>query len=609
MPDLEPLFELKENLYKETCPVILLGGALSSDPETGEMHVQMRLQNIDSRPITAIVVDIHVFDVQNKEIQVLRDRRYLVPVVSRDGAFDAGDLVPAGSRANNFSVAIKRVEFEGEDIWSGSASLLFETLPVQRTLEEAIPEASLSAQFVRDFAATMAENGSGKAMYAPTAYKDLWFCACGEINRMKEEKCYRCAASYAQQQALVTDTETLKAHLEAFEKAEAEKAEQARLAAERKAAEEKAAAEEAARKAAEEKAAAEERARRKKRNFKIFLSISIPAVILAAIFAVILVTYILPQQKYDAAAALLQDGKYDEAVTAFAALENYSNSPERILEAKYNKAEDMLESEKYEDAIAGFEALGDYKDSADRISEAKYRKAMKVMASGAYEEALGQFEAISTYGEAKTQIEACHYELGMSALEQDDFDTAKAQYAFVSGDHALQMQTAFCDKGIALYSAGELTAAAPYLELVTDASLLPKVDAAYYARAVSLQKSGEFDGALELFTAMGDYEDAAVQIQKTHYLKAKSLYSAGSYKDAITEFQTAGDYEDAASRITETTYQYGAQLLNSGQVLDAYNVLYPIRSYQDAYMLLIRNSQFYIHVYDPGVGPNPLDED
>ena len=40
----------------------------------------------------------------------------------------------------------------------------------------------------------------------------------------------------------------------------------------------------------------------------------------------------------------------------------------------------------------------------------------------------------------------------------------------------------------------------------------------------------------------------------------------------------------------------------------AYDTLYPIRSYDPAYMLLVSNSQFYIQIYDVGVGPNPLNE-
>ena len=95
------------------------------------------------------------------------------------------------------------------------------------------------------------EDKEAAAQFAPQEYKDLWMCACGEVNHKDEEKCAACGAEYGPQHALLEDEEKLKENLEAYNKAEAEKAEAARIAAEKKAAEEKAAAEAARKKAAE----------------------------------------------------------------------------------------------------------------------------------------------------------------------------------------------------------------------------------------------------------------------------------------------------------------------------------------------------------------------
>lgn len=617
MPELEPLFELKENLYKETCPVLLQSGALLQEAvedeaqegaQTMRTFVRMTFRNIDARAVTAVFVDLHVFDKANNETEVVRDRRYLVPVLGRDETFGEDEKIAVGGAANSFSVAIKRVEFEGEDVWTGSASLLFEYIPARRTLEKEIEDEKLLAQYSRDFR-DMAENDRGEAQFVPEGYRDLWLCACGEVNRADEEKCFACGAAYVPQRELFDDPEKLAENLEAYEKAEAEKAEQERLAAERKAAEEKAAAEEAARKAAEEKAAAEERARKKRLHRKIFLSISIPLLVLIAVFIVVLITYIIPQRNYDAAAALLEAGKYDEAVTAFAELDGYGDSAARIPEAKYRKAAFLLETEKYDEAITAFEAVIEYEDSADQITEAKYRKALKTFDSGAYEDALKQLEELGDYKEAAEKVELCYYHLGMKAIEADNLKTAAADYKHVSGKLALQMQEAFCDQGVAFYADGDEAHALEYFELVTDESLLPKIDAAYYEQGLKLIENKAYDEAMELFTKLGDYEDSAAQLLKIHYLKAEAFYAEADYEQAIEEYKAAGDYENASSKITETTYRWGVQLLNGGEVVKAYEVLYPIRSYNDAYMLLVTNSKFYIYVYDVGVGPNPLDED
>lgn len=620
MPDFEPLFELKENLYKETCPILLESGALVQ--ETTEVEapdgvqgaapsvrtfVRLTFRNLDVRAVTAVFIDLHVFDKATHETEVVRDRRYLVPVVGRDERFGMDEEIPVGETAHNFSVAIKKVEFEGEDVWTGSASLLFEHLPARQPLADAIEDEKLLAQYGRDFKA-MTENGQGEAQFVPEEYKDLWLCACGEINRADEETCFVCGAAYAPQRELFDDSEKLAENLDAYEKAEAEKAEQARLAAERKAAEEKAAAEEAARKAAEEKAAAEERARKKKLHRTIFLSISIPLLVLIAIFIVVLVTYIIPQGKYDDAMALLESGQYDEAVAAFAELEDYSDSAARIPEAKYRKAVSLLEAEKYDEAIRAFEEVLDYEDSAAQITEAQYRKAVKVFDSGAYEDALGQLEKLADYKEAAEKIELCYFNLGMKAIEADNLKKATEDYKHVSGKLAAQMQEAFCNKGIEFYTAGDEAHALEYFALVTEKSLLPKIDAAYYAQAQKLLEEQSYDAAMEIFTKLGDYEDCPAQIEHIHYLKAEAFYQEANYEQALEEYALAGEFEGAADKITETTYRLGVQQLNNGEVTKAYNTLYPIRSYAPAFKLLVSNSKFYIYIYDVGAGPNPLDE-
>lgn len=66
-------------------------------------------------------------------LAVVRDRRYLVPILGRDAVFGADEEIDVDDAAYSFSVAIKKVQFEGEDVfWNGSASLLFENLPNRR---------------------------------------------------------------------------------------------------------------------------------------------------------------------------------------------------------------------------------------------------------------------------------------------------------------------------------------------------------------------------------------------------------------------------------------------------------------------------------------------
>lgn len=73
---------------------------------------------------------------------------------------------------------------------------------------------------------------------------------------------------------------------------------------------------------------------------------------------------------YDAAAALLNEEKYEEAAAAFTELIPYADSESMVTECSYRKAISLLNEEAtHGDAYVLFEALGDYADSKQYRSE------------------------------------------------------------------------------------------------------------------------------------------------------------------------------------------------------------------------------------------------
>ena len=87
-------------------------------------------------------------------------------------------------------------------------------------------------------------------------------------------------------------------------------------------------------------------------------------------------TVIIPNGKYNNAIALMDAGKYTEAISAFEALKGYKDSANKItecntaiLDGKYNNAIALMDAGKYGEAILAFEALEGYKDSANKIEE------------------------------------------------------------------------------------------------------------------------------------------------------------------------------------------------------------------------------------------------
>jgi tetratricopeptide (TPR) repeat protein len=80
--------------------------------------------------------------------------------------------------------------------------------------------------------------------------------------------------------------------------------------------------------------------------------------------------------KYSQAKALMSDGKYEEAISAFEELDGYKDSKDKIAECRdaikdrdYEEASELMKDGKYEEAITAFEALDGHKDSKSKIVE------------------------------------------------------------------------------------------------------------------------------------------------------------------------------------------------------------------------------------------------
>lgn len=164
-----------------------------------------------------------------------------------------------------------------------------------------------------------------------------------------------------------------------------------------------------------------EDAARAKRNKKI-TAIAVAAVCAVIVFFIILITVIIPNSKYNNAMALMEAGKYNEAITAFEAIDSYKDSRDRIkecttaiLDSKYTDAVVLMDAGKYTEAISAFEALDGYKDSKNKIKECntaildgKYNDAVALMNAGKYNEAIVAFTALNGYKDSTKQIANCN---------------------------------------------------------------------------------------------------------------------------------------------------------------------------------------------------------
>ena len=119
---------------------------------------------------------------------------------------------------------------------------------------------------------------------------------------------------------------------------------------------------------------------------------------------------------YNEAVALLESERFDEAIAAFEALEDYENSAELLMEASYQKALFCMEQAQYSTAIQIFNRLDGYKESNLHSAAAKqkqeeasfqdkYDAALKKASKGDYEEACRQLKSLGDFSDSREQLD------------------------------------------------------------------------------------------------------------------------------------------------------------------------------------------------------------
>lgn len=213
------------------------------------------------------------------------------------------------------------------------------------------------------------------------------------------------------------------------------------------------------------------------------------------------------QARYDAAQALFEAGRYQEAYEAFAALEDYADSQKRAADsqkkekaARYKEAVALYEDERYDEAKAIFDSLGKYKKSASLASECEWRgnrlryiEAEERLEAGDLQGALEMFDALGKF--RKSQEYAQDIREKLETMEK-------------------------------------------------------------YKMALELKNSGDLKGARDAFIACGDYLDATEQLYDVLrlmamgkvYEEADTAWLAGDYEAALNAYSNLDDYKDSAQK-------------------------------------------------------------
>ena len=177
---------------------------------------------------------------------------------------------------------------------------------------------------------------------------------------------------------------------------------------------------------------AEEKERKAKERKNKRLTVAFVLVVLiACVVGWFVVTRVIPNNKYQRAVALRENGQYGEAIAVFTQLGDYAEARMQIAPTKYLQAEALRENGQYGEAIDVFTELGDYSDAAAQIAETKYQQAIALRETGKYKSAIAAFTELGDYGDAEAQITETKYQQADDLTNSGEYDEAYAIYATI----------------------------------------------------------------------------------------------------------------------------------------------------------------------------------
>ena len=203
----------------------------------------------------------------------------------------------------------------------------------------------------------------------------------------------------------------------------------------------------------------------------------------------------------------------------------------------YESAQALLSAGEYAQAAEAFSALDGYKDAEDCRAEAEtalteqqnvedYTVAQKLLKNGKFDEAIAAFAALGDYSDSTAQVTAAKQQKQEAEQEAEN--------------------------------------------------------RAAYEVAERLLTVGNYDAAIEAFTALGDYADASDRTaeaemakqaaeeeaaNKEAYAAAEKLFEEKKYVDAKAAFEALGEYSDAKEKAEECQKQLDAQWAASAATL------------------------------------------
>ena len=392
----ERIFSLPRLLYITGSPVIIEAGALLKDNQNNGVVAQLKFKNISDNNIKALTVIIYAYDTAQRPLGEPVVFQYLDLSAKRDDSFGQSfPIVLSASSARAFSVSVKEVVFDNNEIWNNGEKI-WSPIPAAVPLNDFFNDQEMTKQFKIHY--------GFDSSVCPIQIGDLWYCTCEKINHTNELTCHSCGKKAGElfyvDLSFLTREKEERLKKEAWEKQLAEQkatAERKKKEAEEKAERERIAIE---REKAEKKAHA--------KRIRIFIALGI---IIGIFIAFQTISSINKGKKYQAAEQLLSNKQYEDAIAAFSELTDYRDSPQRILEAYYIQGIENIASLNYASARKYFEAASNYKDAKTQVKQTYYLEGISFVNEKKYSQAMACFEKSDPYEDSSSYYYYCKLKL------------------------------------------------------------------------------------------------------------------------------------------------------------------------------------------------------
>ena len=273
--------------------------------------------------------------------------------------------------------------------------------------------------------------------------------------------------------------------------------------------------------------------------------------------------------------ALLEGGDWEKAREAANRIAGDGNPEKNSLldDCLFAEAKARLAKREYDEAREQFLALGAYEGAAELANECVYAPCLQLIEDGDYDTAIIRLGTISSYQDSRTLILKCHYLKGLQAEKEGDADTAAAEYLLAADYEDAKerhMSMTFAQAEAAL-AAGDIAKAAPLYSSIPDyPGAKEKSWHCLYTLGQKAFADTEYLRALELIASVpDDYEGTGTLRIRSSYLAGTAAAKRKDWDSAVTLLEAAGDYKDAEAQAAKARKALIEEKLDAGDLTGA----------------------------------------